>query len=59
MRKALPSMTPRPPGGVTSPSPSTLVESETTATRLPLLLSSNEVSLLSRMDVETMETPGV
>ncbi len=52
-------MTPRPPEGVQSPSPSTRVESETTATRLPRLVRSKEVSLLSRMVVETLETPGV
>ena len=59
IRKAFPSMTPRPPGGVQSPSPRTRVESLTTATRLPLLVSSKEQSLLSRMMVETLDTPGV
>ncbi len=59
MRKALPSMTTRPPGGVQSPSPSTRVESETTATRLPRFESANDWSLLSRIVVETFETPGV
>jgi len=59
IKKALPSITPRPPGGVQSPSPSTRVESETTATVLPRLVSSNEASLLSLMLVEIFDTPGV
>ena len=52
-------MTPSPPDGEQSPSPSTRVESETTATRLPRLESSNDASWLSRMVVETADTPGV
>ena len=59
MRKALPSMTPSPPEGETSPSPSTRVESETTATKLPRLLSSKDESMLSRIEVDTIDTPGV
>jgi len=59
MRKALPSMTPMPPGGVQSPSPRTRVESLTTATVLPREVSSNERSASSRMPVDTEETPGV
>ncbi len=56
---ALPSITPKPPEGPQSPSPRTLVLSLTTATRLPRLLSSQELSWLSRMVVDTAETPGV
>ena len=56
---ALPSITPRPPGGVQSPSPSTRVLSLTTATMFERLLSWNERSLSSRMVVEMAETPGV
>ena len=52
-------MTPRPPLGVQSPSPSTRVESETTATRLLRLESWKERRLSSRMAVEMAETPGV
>ena len=59
IRKALPSMTPRPPGGVQSPSPRTRVESETTPTRLPRLDRAKDRSLSSRMPVDTAETPGV
>ena len=59
MRKAFPSMTPKPPGGVQSPSPSTRVESETMATVLPRLVSSKDSSLSSRIAVDTRETPGV
>ena len=59
IRKALPSMTPRPPGGDTSPSPSTRVESLTTATTLPRHDSSKDSSGLSRMPVDTADTPGV
>lgn len=59
MSMALPSMTPRPPGGETSPSPRTRVLSLTTATRFPRLLSTSDASWLSRMAVDTRETPGV
>ena len=59
MRKALPSMTPRPPGGVQSPSPRTRVESETIATRFPRFDRAKERSLSSRIVVETCDTPGV
>ena len=59
IRKALPSMTPRPPGGETLPSPSTRVESLTTATTLPRQESSNDSAAWSRMRVDTAETPGV
>ena len=56
---ALPSITPKPPGGVQSPSPNTRVLSLTTATIWALLLNRKEVSLSSRMVVETADTPGV
>ncbi|OQC43259.1 MAG: hypothetical protein BWX61_01274 [Bacteroidetes bacterium ADurb.Bin035] len=59
IKNALPSITPNPPGGVTSPSPSTRVESLTTATILPRLLNSKDSSLLSLMRVLTALTPGV
>ncbi len=59
MRKALPSMTPSPPDGVTSPSPSTRVESDMTATVLPRLFSSKLRRLSSRIAVEIAEMPGV
>ncbi len=52
-------MTPRPPLGVQSPSPSTRVESEMTATRLLRFDRLYERRLLSRMAVETADTPGV
>ena len=59
IRKALPSITPRPPGGVQSPSPRTRVESETIATTLPRFDMEKEASLSSRIAVDTAETPGV
>ncbi len=52
-------MTPNPPEGVQSPSPKTLVESLTTATKFPRLDRSNEASLSSRIIVDIFETPGV
>ena len=59
MIMAFPSMTPRPPGGVQSPSPKTRVESDTTATRFPRLERAKDASLSSRIVVETFDTPGV
>ncbi len=57
--RAFPSITAIPPGGVTSPSPSTLVESLTTATVRPLQVWEKDTSTLSLMALETEETPGV
>ena len=59
MSMHFPSITPKPPGGVQSPSPKTRVESLTTATRFPLFEREKDASLSSRIEVEMADTPGV